>query len=119
MKHHLAALVVALVATLAAPGSNRAEAQGLTPFGAPVVVSSPALPGSTFGGAITFDQGFTFPYSYYAAFPNRARQYVPYGPNDVFPFYGTPYGQPYDRWTWDAMSGPPNALQRYYYPPVR
>ena len=45
-----------------------------------------------------------FPYSYYAAFPNPAREYVGYGFND-FPFYGDPYGKPTDRWSWQYMSG--------------
>ncbi|MEW4570423.1 hypothetical protein AB1L88_21365 [Tautonia sp. JC769] len=119
MKRHLAALVVAAAATLAVPGSSRAQAPGLAAPGSPVVISSPAVPGPTAPGAIAVDPGMTFPYSYSAAFPNRARQYVPYGPTDVFPFYGTPYGRPYDRWTWASMTGPPGALQRYYYPPVR
>jgi hypothetical protein len=45
-----------------------------------------------------------FPYSYWAAFPNPAREYVGYGFND-FPFYGDPYGKPTDRWSWQYMSG--------------
>lgn len=59
------------------------------------------------------------PYSYYAAFPWPARGYVPYGPGDQFPFYGQPYGHPYDRWTWPYLGGGYNRyLARYYYPPI-
>jgi hypothetical protein len=49
------------------------------------------------------------PYSYYAAWPYPAREYVGYGFND-FPFYGQPYGSPNDRWSWQSMS-------RSYYAP--
>jgi hypothetical protein len=49
------------------------------------------------------------PYSYYAAWPFPARQYVGYGTSD-FPFYGRPYGSPNDRWSWQSMS-------RSYYVP--
>ena len=62
--------------------------------------------------------GPAFPYSYYVALPGPARQYVPYGPLDQFPFYGTPYGQPYDPWSWATLAGS-NAPARYFYPPVR
>ena len=50
---------------------------------------------------------------------NPARVYVSYGTNDLFPYGGQPYGHPYDRWTWSALSGPDERLYRYYYPPVR
>jgi len=60
-----------------------------------------------------------WPYSYYAAWPWPARGYVPYGPGDQFPFYGQPYGHPYDRWTWPYMGGGYNRyLARYDYPPI-
>jgi hypothetical protein len=54
------------------------------------------------------------PYSYWAAYPFLARDYVGLGPgaND-FPFYGTAYGRPYDPWTWSAMSRYPTALVNY------
>jgi hypothetical protein len=58
------------------------------------------------------------PYSYYAAFPNAPRIYVGYGAND-FPFYGQPYGNPSDRWSWAYMTNGSRGLDRYYYPPVR
>jgi hypothetical protein len=57
------------------------------------------------------------PYSYWAAWPLPARDYVGYGSND-FPFYGRRYGSPSDPWSWSALAGYP-ALYRYYYPPVR
>ena len=60
----------------------------------------------------------TYYYSYYMTSPIAARTYVPYGATDSFEFYGRPYGHPYDRWTWSAMSGD-SGLARYYYPPVR
>jgi hypothetical protein len=119
MRLHLAALLVAAAATFAGPGSNRAEAQAMTGFGAPIVETATISPMPAIGGGIVADPAPRFPYSYYAAFPTAAREYVPYGPNDMFPFHGTPYGRPYDRWTWAYMTGPPSNLQRYYYPPVR
>lgn len=66
--------------------------------------------------------GYTVPYSYYAAWPNwPARGYVGYGANDIFPFYGRPYGRPYDHWTWPSLSESyyGGVLARYYDPPVR
>jgi hypothetical protein len=57
------------------------------------------------------------PYSYYAAYPYPARIYVGYGAYD-FPFYGQPYGYPYDKWTWPYMTSGYGGLARYYYPPV-
>ncbi|MFO0950049.1 MAG: hypothetical protein U0835_02645 [Isosphaeraceae bacterium] len=64
------------------------------------------------------------PYSYYAAIPPVSpRGYVGYvNPSDSgFAFYGRPYGHPYDRWSWDALSTAPygGVLAKYYYPPVR
>ncbi|WP_435007695.1 hypothetical protein P12x_004960 [Tundrisphaera lichenicola] len=57
-------------------------------------------------------------YSYYASsYP--ARGYVGYGTED-FPFYGRPYGHPYDPWTWPYMTGAyGQGLARYYDPPVK
>lgn len=122
MRSRLAALIVAAVATFAGPGTNRADAQVITAYGAPIHDSGMISPQPSFapyGGAMVSAEARTFPYSYYTAFPARAREYVPYGPNDSFPFYGNPYGRPFDRWTWDSMSFGPNAMQRYYYPPLR
>ena len=60
------------------------------------------------------------PYSYYAAKPlGTARGYYGYG-EDQFPYYGRPYGHPYDPWTWPYMSSSyQNSLNRYYDPPVK
>ena len=77
---------------------------GLT---APVVTAFPA-------------QGNVLPYSYWVAAPNPSRVYVEYGSVDQFPFYGRPYGNPGDRWSWYYMGGGNSRyLARYYYPPLR
>ena len=48
------------------------------------------------------------PYSYYVApYPLPARPYVGLGSNDIFPYYGRPYGHPYDAWTWSYMGSYP------------
>jgi len=81
-----------------------------------VVLGAPVL-GSSF--VAPYEDIYVPPYSYYAALPHRARGYVSYGSND-FPFYGVPYGRPYDPWTWPYMSGGYNrGLARYYDPPVK
>jgi hypothetical protein len=88
-------------------------------------VSAPApAPAVVGGGAYGMGAGpaATYPYSYWAAWPGPAREYVGYGAayggSDGFAFYGSPYGHANDKWTWQALSGQ-NALARYYYPPVR
>jgi hypothetical protein len=91
------------------------------------VVSAPApasAPVTPYGGAYGMGAAPapTYPYSYWAAWPGPAREYVGYGASyggsDGFAFYGSPYGHANDKWTWQALSGQ-NALARYYYPPVR
>lgn len=88
--------------------------------GGPVTLT----PGYGYGNAATAGEyapangpAYVPPYSYYAvppAYPARVYQ----GP-DVFPFYGRPYGHPFDRWTWPYISGGADAnLARYYYPPL-
>ena len=58
------------------------------------------------------------PYSYYVAQPGTARGYYGYG-QDGFPYYGRPYGHPYDPWTWPYMTDSfQNSLHHYYYPPI-
>ncbi len=58
-------------------------------------------------------------YSYYVTPPSPPRTYQGYGTND-FPFYGVPYGHPYDPWTWPYMSDAySRGLARYYDPPVK
>lgn len=57
----------------------------------------PVLPGGAWAAP------YVPPYSYYAAvYPYPARIYIGYFSNDM-PFYGTPYGHPYDLWTWPEM----------------
>ena len=113
--------VAIAIAVLAAPG--RADAQvfvrNVEPAWAPQgpVPVDPRTVRYTSGYS-----GYTVPYSYYAAWPNwPARGYVGYGPNDIFPFYGRPYGHAYDLWTWPSLSESyyGGVLNRYYYPPVR
>ena len=71
-------------------------------------------------GSWAYSSGYAIPaYSYYASYPFQARGYVGYGTND-YPFYGRPYGHPYDPWTWRYMSEDPYVgLARYYYPPLQ
>jgi hypothetical protein len=105
---------------LALLGASRSEAQIIVRDGLPGWAGA----GNTPAQAVAFGDtsSYSVPYSYYAAWPNwPARQYVPYGASDIFPFHGRPYGRPYDLWTWPYMSTPffSGALARYYYPPVR
>jgi hypothetical protein len=111
MKTTIAALAVAILLFVVAD----ADAQLVFPSGPPTgmgVVAAPASLGV-----------YVPPYSYYASYyynPGRpARGYVGLG-NDIFPFYGHPYGSPNDPWTWTYMSSNRYpTLARYYYPPVR
>ena len=49
--------------------------------------------------------------------PAPSRVYVQYGPGDQFPFHGSPYGSPNDRWSWYTMGGGSGRyLAKYYYP---
>lgn len=120
MKIRFSALAVLLFLT-----ASTADAQV---FGRRIVVGTPMVVSDPFPGyavvpaapyADVPPPGYIAPYSYYAApYPYPARFYVGYGRN--FPFYGTPYGHPSDRWSWSSLSGYPNpALACYYYPPVR
>jgi hypothetical protein len=113
-------LCFAFVLGLGVAGAGRAEAQ--------VFVRNVATLGGPAGfapvdfGGYTYSSGYSVPYSYYAAWPNwPARGYVGYGANDIFPYYGRPYGHAYDLWTWPYMSESyyGGVLARYYYPPVR
>ena len=108
MKSWIAAAALAALCLAVAPAAP-----------AQVVVSRPWTPASVVGGPAHVSSAYVPPYSYYAAWPWPARGYVPYGPGDAFPFYGRPYGHPYDRWTWPYMGGGYSRyLARYYYPPV-
>lgn len=95
------------------PGSPHAPASAT--FGRAYVppAATPTNVDGSFPGRLTF-------YSYFAV-PDGlpARLYAGLGTSDQFPYYGQPYGNPYDRWSWSNMTGfPPNRLVRYYYPPV-
>ncbi len=93
--------------------------------GAQVVVT--AVPGGTTVYTETpyvsyqfYPYNYRYPYSYWAAIPFPAREYVGYGGND-FPYYGRPYGSPSDPWTWPYLSAAYqySLSDRYYYPPLR
>jgi hypothetical protein len=95
-----------------------------------VVYSGSATPGrvyysptysSSFSAPATASQPTrTYTYSYYSRSGLPARTYIGFGGGGDFPFYGQPYGHPYDAWTWPMMSGSyGNGLARYYDPPVK
>jgi hypothetical protein len=107
------ALLVGLGAGASESRGQQIVGNGAPPAWAPPVVIEPA--GWGFAGAVAGP----FPYSYPAAYPLRARAYVPYGNADAFAFHGDPYGRPYDRWSWSSLSGAASQPARYYYPPVR
>lgn len=109
-----------LVAALALAAPGRADAQTFVRNVAPVW----APPGFAPADPVAYRASTveSVPYSYYAAWPNwPARGYVGYGQADIFPFYGHPYGRPYDPWTWPSLSESyyGGVLARYYYAPVR
>lgn len=127
MKTQLAACALAIVLGLGTWGVEARAQVALPPaiseLGAEVMVDPPqgvvVWPSSAPVVSVPAPEpGRVFPYSYYAAFPGPAREYVPYGNNDTFRYTGQAYGYPYDRWSWSYMSGE-NSLARYYYPPVR
>jgi hypothetical protein len=117
MRLQLASLLIALAVIVT--GSGRASAQVVIGGESPSIWSSTISPSDPFGASAMPSAVPTFPYSYYAAFPNQARQYVPYGAMDQFPYYGSPYGLPNDRWSWSTLAGTSGAPRRYFYPPVR
>lgn len=99
-----------------------ASARGQQAVDAPVLAPSVATsaPGVVLGPIVgspiaASRSGPIMPYSYYANFPEPARVYVGYGPNDGFPFRGQLYGHAGDRWSWSAMSTGNGSLARYYY----
>jgi len=126
MRKAIAVLVLTAAASLA--GSTSAQAQGVRGrlFGGPRVFTGP-------GGPTTLTPGYGYSSSYAApaSVPGQVKPYSYYvlpsgvpsreysGEPTVFPFYGKPYGHPYDRWTWTYMTGPNDSvLSRYYYPPL-
>lgn len=97
------ALVVAAVFNLTARDVGAQVVIGGTPPA--VVVGAPGADNQigAFGGPVSpYLPAMVAPYSYYAAFPLPAREYVGFGGND-FPFHGQPYGHPYDLWTWPYL----------------
>ena len=118
-------MVPAKAQSLRSPQRDAAAVAALSLTVAPevsaqVVVSGGRTPSSVYGEPMYDSSAYGPPYRYYAALPWAARGYVPYGPGDMFPFYGDPYGHPYDPWIWPYMSGGYyRYLARYYYPPVR
>jgi hypothetical protein len=86
-------------------GQARQAVSYVTPAPSPVTAGAPSTR--------------VYSYSYYSRSSLPARTYVGYGTVD-FPFHGTPYGHPYDPYTWQAMAGSnAGALARYYDPPVK
>jgi hypothetical protein len=120
MKTLLKALVIAAPLMV---GASRADAQYVISRGYSVVSPAPTYVPSVATFAViprpTVGTTYIPPYSYYVvANPYAKRYYSGYGTND-FPFYGRPYGRPYDAWTWPYLShGYYNAMAHYYYPPL-
>jgi hypothetical protein len=132
-------IVLAAAVWVAAFGSGAYAQQAAAPAVAPAtgtavpgagLVSSTPFPGIPFVGESASGaasvatpsgprSGAIMPYSYYATFPQPARVYVGYGPNDGFPFRGQLYGHAGDRWSWSAMSSGNGSLARYYYQILR
>jgi hypothetical protein len=128
---HLRSIAMfALVVIAAQAAGSKAEAQV---FGGPRVFVGPGGPvtltpgygygngngsvGNGFGAGYGSAPATPLPYSYYGV-PSWQPARIYEGPA-VFPFYGRPYGHPYDRWTWPYISGGSDAnLARYYYPPL-
>lgn len=111
-KRLFAVFAFAATLTMALAGSS-AEAQVFVGAGGPVSLT----PGYGSYNSAYVPPAYVAPYSYYVL-PASAPSRIYVGP-DVYPFYGRPYGHPYDRWTWPYISGGPDAnLARYYYPPL-
>jgi len=116
MKTPIAAgLALAAVLLVSPPRANAQHHRVI----APTAVVAP-VGGGTYGYSSGYAGAPAYQYSYYAV-PNRvgpARGYVGFGQSD-FPFYGQPYGHPYDPWTWPYMANNGRGLARYYDPPVK
>jgi hypothetical protein len=114
MRPVLVAFVVALSSLNLVAQVNAQECPGCSRTGS-LGYAQPAG-----GSPIIQGQGTILPYSYWVSAPNPARIYVEYGTADQFPFYGRPYGNPGDRWSWYYMGGGSSRyLARYYYPLLR
>lgn len=124
MRRFVATFALAAAAVVTGVGSAEAQVVSRGVFGPRQFVGPGGPVTLTPGyGAVTYSSAYVAPgavvkpYSYYvlpAGVPSR--EYV--GPA-AFPFYGRPYGHPYDRWTWTYMSTAGyGELARYYYPPL-
>ena len=102
MRTRIAAIVVAagVVAGPAREAAAQVVVGGGGYAGAPVVVGAPVLGSSI---VAPYADAYVPPYSYYAAFPLPARQYIGLGTGNDFPFHGQAYGHPYDAWTWPYL----------------
>ena len=108
-----------LVGVALALGASRVHAQG-------VVYRVPTTTYTSFYYAPAhYDAGalgttYVRPNSYYLApYGWPAREYVGIGGANDFPFYGQPWGNPSEPWSWPYIGTYPNPqLFRYYYPPV-
>jgi hypothetical protein len=125
MKMLLVPFVVAVASCIASPEANgqvvimRGAWNGLSSGG--VAASSGAgfvAPSYGPAAAQAYSSGYMPPYSYWASYPLPGRIYLGYGNYD-FPFYGRPYGYPYDAWSWTYLGDPHRGLARHYYPPLR
>jgi hypothetical protein len=112
MKKMLAAIALAGSFLIASEAKAQVTVSTIPSRGTPGIVS-------TSNAGVSFPTQATryFPYSYYAAAPFPAREYVGYGFND-FPFYGKPYGSPNDRWSWNTMSQSSYVSRGTFYGPV-
>lgn len=124
MRPRLLTLSLLLVtAAAAAPVRAQERASGFVPAisGPPQEAPSGYLTGPYLpvysNPAVPLQSVYWPPYSYWAAYPLPARDYVGYGSHD-FAFYGRRYGSASDPWSWSGIAGYP-AQYRYYSPPVR
>jgi hypothetical protein len=114
MKTLIAAGAVAVLLLLAEPRAGAQVVVTAVPGGTSVYTETPYV------SYQFYPYNDRYPYSYWAAIPFPARGYVGYGGND-FPYYGRPYGNPSDPWTWPYLSAAyqDTLSARFYYPPLR
>ncbi len=111
-------IAIAVVAIGSLASGSTTFAQGYISVGPPVYIGSPVTTYYSSSYVAPYST-YVAPYSYYSVRSGPARIYEGYGTND-FPFYGQPYGNPSDPWSWQSLSGATvRDLSRYYYPPVR
>jgi hypothetical protein len=111
MKTRVAAIFIA-AALWAAP---RASAQVIAPPPAPVWAAVPyrVYPYGVYPAVIPLWAVPEYGYPISIAYNVPARYYVGYGTND-FPFYGRPYGHPYEPWSWPYIGGYMYRAYAYY-----